>query len=156
MRSTSAQMRSLSSQMRRVSSRSPALTFSSRSCAAPRMPESGFLTSCASIAAIAVTERAAFRCVSWRSILCAMVRSCSVSTTSSRSSATGAACTVMTWAPSRGVSMLTPYSETLCPVSRTLAMSAKTGLSSGKSSMSCAPSSVAALASKNCSAAALA
>jgi hypothetical protein len=36
----------------------------SRSCAAPRMPESGFLISCASIEARPVTDRAAARWVS--------------------------------------------------------------------------------------------
>ena len=51
------------------------------SCAAPRMPDSGFLISCASMAASAITERAAPRWVSWRSILSAMVRSCSITTT---------------------------------------------------------------------------
>ena len=61
MRSTSATIRSVSSQISRVSSRSPASALRSRSWAAPRMPESGFLTSCASIAAMAVTERAALR-----------------------------------------------------------------------------------------------
>ena len=46
----------------------------------PRMPDSGFLISCASIAASAITERAALRCVSCRSILSAMVRSWSITT----------------------------------------------------------------------------
>ena len=63
MRSTSATMRSVSSQISRVSSRPAASASCSSSCAAPRMPDSGFLTSCASIAAIAVTERAALRWV---------------------------------------------------------------------------------------------
>src|SRR6185437_1341746 len=121
-----------------------------------RADASGFFTSCASIAAIAVTDRAALRCVSWRSILCAMVRSCSVTTTCSRSSATGAACTVTICEPRRGVSRTTPYSETLCPLWRTLSMSAKTGLSGGSKCSSGPSSKVAALASKNCSAAALA
>ena len=58
-----------------------ALAACSSNCAAPRMPDSGFLISCASIAAKALTERAAPRCVSWRSILSAMVRSCSITTT---------------------------------------------------------------------------
>ncbi len=83
-------MRSVSSQMSWVSSRPAASASCSRSCAAPRMPESGFLTSCASIAAIAVTERAALRWVSWRSILSAIERSCSVSTTRSVPSPAGA------------------------------------------------------------------
>ncbi len=39
---------------------------------------SGFLISCASMAASAITERAAPRCVSCRSILSAIVRSCSM------------------------------------------------------------------------------
>ncbi len=61
MRSTSAQIRSVSSQISRVSTVSSGVTDCSSSCAAPRIPDSGFLTSWASIAAIAVTERAAPR-----------------------------------------------------------------------------------------------
>ena len=64
----------------------------SSSCAAPRMPDSGFLISCASMAASAITERAAPRWVSWRSILSAMVRSCSMTTTWPGRSGTGATC----------------------------------------------------------------
>ncbi len=63
MRSTSFTIRSVSSQMRRVSARSSSPTLASSSCAAPRMPESGFLISCASMAPSAVTERAALRWV---------------------------------------------------------------------------------------------
>ena len=53
----------------RSSSRSFAhATLPSSSCAAPRMPESGFFTSCARTAAMPVTLRAALRnTVSWRS-----------------------------------------------------------------------------------------
>mgnify|MGYP003338969960 CR=1 FL=1 len=42
------------------------------------------------IAASAITERAAPRCVSWRSIFSAMVRSCSITTTLSGYSGSGA------------------------------------------------------------------
>ena len=56
MRSTSFTMRSASSQISRVSARSSSPTEDSSSCAAPRMPESGFLISWASIAARPVTD----------------------------------------------------------------------------------------------------
>ena len=92
MRSTSFTMRSVSSQISRVSVRSSSPADCSSSCAAPRMPDSGFLISCASMAASAITERAAPRWVSWRSILSAMVRSCSITTTWSGRSGSGATC----------------------------------------------------------------
>ena len=60
-------MRSASSRISTVSSRSGSPTLASSSWAAPRMPESGFLTSCARIAAMPETLRAALRKVSWRS-----------------------------------------------------------------------------------------
>ena len=81
MRSTSFTMRSVSSQISVVSGRSSSPADCSSNCAAPRMPDSGFLISCASMAASAITERAAPRWVSWRSILSAMVRSCSMTMT---------------------------------------------------------------------------
>ncbi len=80
-RSTSETMRSVSSQISRVSARSSSDTAVSSSCAAPRMPESGFLISCASMEARPVTERAAARCVSCRSILSAIERSWNTMTT---------------------------------------------------------------------------
>ena len=89
MRSTSFTMRSASSQISRVSARSSSLTDDSRSCAAPRMPDSGFLISWASIAARPVTVRAAPRWVSWRSILSAIDRSWSTTTTPSWRSSSG-------------------------------------------------------------------
>ena len=70
-------MRSVSSQISRVSARSSSPTELSSNCAAPRMPDSGFLISCASIAPSAVTERAALRWVSCLSIFSAIDRSCS-------------------------------------------------------------------------------
>ena len=79
-----------------ASARGRPAAFCSRSCAAPRMPESGFLTSWASIAAIAVTERAALRCVSCRSILWAIERSCSVTTSWPGCSTSAATWIVMT------------------------------------------------------------
>ena len=81
MRSTSLTIRSVSSQISRVSARSSSPTEVSSSCAAPRMPESGFLISCASIAPSAVTDRAALRWVSCLSIFSAIDRSCSRSVT---------------------------------------------------------------------------
>ena len=78
-RSTSATMRSASSQIRRVSARSSSSASVSRSCAAPRMPDSGFLISWASMAARPVTVRAAPRCVSWRSIFSVTERTRSIS-----------------------------------------------------------------------------
>ena len=92
MRSTSVTMRSASSQISRVSMRSSDEAGCSSSCAAPRMPDSGFLISCASIAASAITERAALRCVNCRSILSAMVRSCSMTTIWPGRSVSGATC----------------------------------------------------------------
>ena len=90
MRSTSETMRSVSSVISRVSARSSSLSPLSSSWAAPRMPDSGFLISCASIAARPVTERAAPRCVIWRSILSAIERSWNITTTEPGSSGTGA------------------------------------------------------------------
>ncbi len=63
MRSTRVTIRSASSQINRVSVRSSGDAACSSNCAAPRMPDSGFLISCASIAANAITERAALRWV---------------------------------------------------------------------------------------------
>ncbi|MNV90238.1 hypothetical protein D3C71_1846070 [compost metagenome] len=89
-RSTSETIRSVSSQISRVSARSSSLTEVSSNCAAPRMPESGFLISCASIEARPVTERAAARCVNCRSILSAIDRSWNTTTTEPGSEITGA------------------------------------------------------------------
>ena len=82
------------------------------------MPDSGFLISCASIAASAITERAALRCVSCRSILSAMVRSCSITTIWPGRSVSGATCR-STWRspPMRGVPRSTLYSLTGEPLS---------------------------------------
>ncbi len=113
MRSTSFTIRSASSQISRVKVRSSSPTDCSSSCAAPRMPDSGFLISCASMAASAVTERAAPRWVSWRSILSAMVRSCSITTTWSGRSGSGATCRSTSRSPGlRGVPRSTLYSLT--------------------------------------------
>ena len=113
MRSTSFTMRSASSQISRVSVRSSSPADCSSSCAAPRMPDSGFLISCASIAASAMTERAAPRWVSWRSILSAMVRSCSITTTWPGRSGSGATCRSTSRSPGlRGVDRSTRYSLT--------------------------------------------
>ena len=125
MRSTSFTMRSVSSQISLVSERSSSPADCSSSCAAPRMPDSGFLISCASMAASAITERAAPRWVSWRSILSAMVRSCSMTTTWSGYSGSGATCRSTSRSPGlRGVARSTLYSLTGAPRWRTCSISA--------------------------------
>ena len=143
MRSTSFTMRSASSQMSRVSVRSSSPADCSSSCAAPRMPDSGFLISCASMAASALTERAAPRWVSWRSILSAMVRSCSITTTWSGRSGSGATCRSTSRSPGlRGVDRSTLYSFTAAPRWRTCSTSASNGLPNGtRSRSSCRRSS---------------
>ncbi len=80
MRSTSFTIRSVSSQISRVSMRSSSLASVSISCAAPRMPDNGFLISCASIEAIADTDRAASRWACWRLSFSAIERSRSMTT----------------------------------------------------------------------------
>ena len=127
MRSTSATMRSVSSQISWVSSRPAGSASCSSSCAAPRIPESGFLTSCASIAAIAVIERAALRCVKWRSIISAIERSCSVSTRRSAPSPVSAAWIVTERLPKRGPSSSMSYSEIVLPTFQTESTSDSTG-----------------------------
>ena len=52
-----------------VSMRSSSLADCSSNCAAPRMPDNGFLISCARTPAMPTTERAAPRWVNCRSIL---------------------------------------------------------------------------------------
>ena len=137
MRSTRVTMRSASSQISRVSMRSSDEAACSSNCAAPRMPDSGFLISCASIAASAITERAALRCVNCRSILSAMVRSCSITTIWPGRSVSGATCR-STWRspPMRGVPRSTLYSLTGEPLERTWSISASSGLPNGTSSFS--------------------
>ena len=137
MRSTSFTMRSASSQIRRVSVRSSSSADCSSSCAAPRMPESGFLISCASMAASAITERAAPRWVSCRSILSAMVRSCSITTTWPGRSGTGATLRSTRRSPGlRGVDRSTRYSFTAEPRLRTCSTSASSGEPNGTRSRS--------------------
>ncbi len=121
------------------------------------MPESGFLISCASMAASAITERAAPRCVSWRSILSAMVRSCSMTTTWSCRSGSGATCRSTRRSPGlRGVPRSTLYSLTAAPRARTCSISASTGLPNGTRSRSRWRRNSVSEASKKDSAAALA
>ena len=67
-------MRSVSLQISWVNSALSALTSLSSNCAAPLMPDSGFFISCASIADIALTERAAPRWVNCLSMRCASDR----------------------------------------------------------------------------------
>ena len=59
------------------------------------MPDSGFFTSCARIAAMPVTLRAAPRNASWRSSARAAEASCMTSSTAPGSSGSGEACTVI-------------------------------------------------------------
>ena len=148
-------MRSVSSQISWVNSRPASSVSCSSSWAAPRMPESGFLTSCASIAAIAVTERAALRWVSWRSILSAIERSCSDRTTRSDPSPAGAPWIVTERGANRGPSIGTSYSAIEPPLRRTASRRAKIGLCGGTISVNGRPDSPAALDPKNCSAAGL-
>jgi hypothetical protein len=84
------------------------------------------LTSCASIAAIAVIERAALLCVRWRSILSAIERSCSVRTSSA--SPQGAPWIVTERLPKRGPSSVMSYSQTVLPLFHTASISDKSGL----------------------------
>ena len=116
MRSTSATIRSVSSQIRLVSSRSLSGTDCSRSWAAPRMPDSGFLTSCASMAASALTERAALRCDIWRSMLRAIVCSTSETATSPSLSTIGERRSAQKRVPMRGEASVTPFSATAPPL----------------------------------------
>ena len=157
MRSTSVTMRSASSQISRVSCRSSGGADCSSSCAAPRMPDSGFLISCASMAASAITERAALRWVSCRSILSAMVRSCSMMTMWPGRSDSGATCR-STWRspPIFGVPRSTLYSLTGAPLARTWSTSDSSGLPNGISSFSNCRCSSWIEVSKNVSAAMLA
>jgi len=90
-RSTRRTMRSTSDRMSVESGFSTSGSEPSSSCAAPRMPESGFLISCASIEAMAPTERTASRCVRCRFILSMMARGCNTSTRSPAFSPNGAA-----------------------------------------------------------------
>ena len=133
-------MRSVSSQISFVSDRSSSPADCSSSCAAPRMPDSGFLISCASMAASAITERAAPRWVSWRSILSAMVRSCSITTTWSGYSGSGATCRSTRRSPGlRGVARSTLYSLTAAPRWRTCSISVSSGEPNGTRSRTHVP-----------------
>ena len=126
-------MRSVSAQMSCVSARSSSLRPGSSSWAAPRMPDSGFLISCASTAAMPDTERAAARWVSWRSIICAIERCCSISTIrpgwsgmAPREHVDQAVRAARAAAPTS-----TPYSLTVAPERRTWPTSAPSGLREG-------------------------
>ncbi len=77
--------------MRRARARSSSSSAGSRSCAAPRIPDSGLRISCASIAARPETDRAAPREVSARSIFSAIDGRSSVRSTTSGSSGSGTA-----------------------------------------------------------------
>ena len=66
-RSINATTRSTSVRISVVSSRPSLSAVAPSSCAAPRMPDSGFLISWASIAAMPIADRAAFWLPRWRS-----------------------------------------------------------------------------------------
>ena len=102
-RSIRLRMRSVSAQISCVRFFSLSGTASSSSCAAPRMPASGFLISCASTAAMPCIERTAPRCRSWRSMRCARLRSCRVMMTAPSGSGSGVTMTSATRSPWRGV-----------------------------------------------------
>ncbi len=121
------------------------------------MPDSGFLISCASTAARPETERAAARCVSWRSIICAMERCCSISTMRPGSSGIAPANTSTSlWVPERGRPTSMPYSLTVAPLRRTWPTRAPSGLENAMMSASVWRLSTPWLSEKKDSAAALA
>src|SRR4029077_5992987 len=152
MRSTRATMRSVSSQIRLVSSRSLSGTDCSSSWAAPRMPDSGVLTSCASMAASALTDRAALRLEIWRSMLRAI--DCSVSETATRPSLStiGDRRSAQKRLPMRGELKVTPFSATAPPLAITCSSRENSGVSSGTNSFSGWPTRRARPTPKNCSA----
>ena len=156
MRSTSRQMRSVSSRISLVSARSSEDTPASRSWAAPRIPDSGFLTSWASMAAMAETERTTPRCVNWRLRDSAMARSWRARTTLPASSASGAAWTLTVCSPMRGEEIVTPCSRTGALPVRAWSMRARSGLSPGRNSSRVRPRRCATLPWKSCSPALLA
>ena len=156
MRSTSFTIRSVSSQIRRVRARSSSPTAVSSSWAAPRMPDSGFLISWASIAASAETERAAPRWVSCLSILSAIVRSCSKTTVPACPSGIGATWMSTTRSkPRRGLPRSTRYSITAEPRLATWSTRASRGDAKGTRSASLCRVIMARLISKKVSAATL-
>ena len=121
------------------------------------MPDSGFLISCASSAARPETERAAARWVSWRSIICAMERCCSISTIRPGCSGMAPAYTSTSlWVPLRGRPTSMQYSFTVAPVRRTCPTRAPSGLEKAMMSGSVWRLSTPRLREKNDSAAALA
>ena len=103
------------------------------------------------------TERAAARCVSWRSIICAIERCCSISTMRPGCSGMPPANTSTSrCTPLRGKSTSTPYSLTVAPDLRTCPTSAPSGLEKAMMSGSVWRFSMPWLSEKNVSAARLA
>ena len=149
-------MRSASSRISTVSSRSPSSTLASSNCAAPRMPDSGFLISCAKTADMPVTLRAAPRNFICRSRARAALLSCSVTSTQPGSSSMGVACTVMPRLCRRGLSRVRSCSEIVVPWRRTCARTEKIGLSGGTSVARVMLASCSRDTPRNCSAAWLA
>ncbi len=156
MRSTRSRMRSASSRISTANSRSGSPTLPSSNWAAPRMPLSGFFTSCASTAAMPLTERAADRNTVCRSSARAAELSCSVSTTLPGSSSKVVACTVMPGLCKRGLSRVMSWSAIVIPAAGPVAIRAKIGLSVGSSSDSAMCESCCNDRPRNCSAAWLA
>ena len=153
MRSTRSRMRPVSSTMSWASGRSSSAAPASRSCAAPRMPDSGFLISWASTAAIADTERAAPRCESCRSIILAMLRCCSMSMTRSPSSDNSEANTSIAWFGRSGMESSSSYSFTVWRVWRTWSARPVSGCAKARTVCSARFLSTASLMPKNSSAA---
>ena len=137
-RSTSLPIRAASAWISPVSSRSASPSPISSSCAAPEMPASGFLISCASIAAMPVTERAAERWPRLRSILSAMPCGCIRIRISPSPSCSGAAWTFCSCGGWSAQPTMTLYCATetplrrACPTTSSTALSAPRNLPSGR------------------------
>ena len=157
MRSIRPRMRSVSREISWVISRSSGASDSSSSCAAPRMPASGFLISCASTAAMPCIERTAPRAISWRSMRCARLRSCKVSSMAPSGSGSGVTVTSAMRSPWRGVERSTSRSAAEALRSARLGdQLEQRGLPNGIRSASVCLRSSGRPVSKNCSAAGLA
>ena len=137
-RSTSLPIRAASAWISPVSSRSASPSPISSSCAAPEIPASGFLISCASIAAMPVTERAAERWPRLRSILSAMPCGCIRIRISPSVSCSGAACTFCSCGGCSPQPTIRSYCATetplrrACPTTSSSALSLPTNLPSGR------------------------
>ncbi len=129
-RSTSLPIRAASAWISPVSSRSASPRLISRSCAAPEIPASGFRISCASIAAMPVTDRAADRCPRLRSIFSAIPCGCIRINTSPATSASGVACTFCNSGRWSAQPTMMLYWATETPLRRAWPTTSSTALSS--------------------------